>query len=71
MSIFSLADFNGVGPPVESVLVRTDTVTGRRPLQVDQVKEVGTFAGHTRGLLHGHGHGGWLMPSTLHSVTCF
>ena len=49
MSIFSLADFNGVGPPVGSVLVRTDIVTDRGPLRVDQVKEVGRFSGHTRG----------------------
>ncbi len=38
------------------MLVRTDTVSGRRPLRVDQVNEVGTFDGHRWGLSHGHGH---------------
>jgi hypothetical protein len=41
MSIRSLADFNGVRPPVGSVLARTDTVTGRGTPAVDQVNEVG------------------------------
>lgn len=56
MSIRSLADFNDVRPSVGPVLARTDTVTGRGTPAVDQVNEVGTFSGHTRGLSHGHGH---------------
>lgn len=57
MSIRSLADFNGCVPLVRVlVLVGTDTVTRQGALLVDQVTEVGTFAGHGWGLSHGHGH---------------
>lgn len=37
MPTSSLGDVNGVRPPVGSVLVRTDAVSRRRPLRVDQV----------------------------------
>ena len=67
MSITSLSDFNGVVPRCVRRLVGTDTVTaGGHPL-VDQVKEVGTFAGHARGLSHGHDKVLGLL-GRLHSV---
>ncbi len=59
MSIRSLADFNGWVPlGLVMVLGRTATVASQGAHLVDQVIEVGTFAGHARGLSHGHGHRG-------------
>jgi hypothetical protein len=58
--IRSLADFNGVVPRCVRRLVGTDTVTPGGHPRVDQVNEVGTFDGHTRGLSHGHGHATYL-----------
>jgi len=55
MSIRSLADFNGDVPWVGPVLARTDTVTAQGTPTADHIN-AGTFAGHTRGLSHGHGH---------------
>jgi hypothetical protein len=57
MSIRSFADFNrGVPRGSTTGLAGADTVAPEGHPLVDHINQVETFAGHARGLSHGHRH---------------